>query len=92
MSLLCKLGFHDWEILEQITDVQLKENVEAKIEKRHFPMHVVCESAKFFEKKVCLRCNKVIDTITPFIEFVKRMYYVDKNRKKLAEKILKESD
>jgi len=88
MSLLCKIGQHDWETLEQDTDVQLKENIEAKIEKKPFPMQVVCESARFLEKKVCLRCHKIIDQITPFSEFVERMYYVGKNRKKLANKIL----
>jgi hypothetical protein len=79
----CKLGFHDWEILERITEVQLISNI--KHHQRYLedckkitdgrpmppespPCRLIKDPIDFdkrYIKKICLRCGKKIDEITP---------------------------
>lgn len=81
----CKLGFHDWEILERITEIQLINNI--KHHQRYLedckkitdgrpmppeppPLVIIkdMDIDKRYKRKICLKCGKKIDEITPLRE------------------------
>lgn len=69
MNLKCLFGFHDWEIVESTSIVQILKGVlgekEIKVSQG--------KSTGELERKVCMRkgCNRVHDTITPKIEKIR---------------------
>lgn len=84
---LCKIGLHNWEVLENLALPQLEERVEAKLENR-WEMAIVSMGYNYYIKKACLRCGKIVDTITPMMKKIKQKYYDKRNRQELAQKII----
>ncbi len=80
---LCNLNFHDWEIIEKVTESQLKHNIKHHQQYLEYckkitdgrpmppespPCRLVKDPIDFdkrYVKKICLRCGKKIDEITP---------------------------
>jgi hypothetical protein len=70
MNWLCRLGVHDWEVLESQPDYGRLRSV---------------------HKRVCLRCEKKEDTITPYLEQVAADGLVARARIRKAEELWNKS-
>ena len=82
--LRCKLGIHDWEVLEIRNDNALIHNTVIGLGGKFgdvLPESPYCKSIR----KVCVSCGKIHDTITPFIKEVERKYWLKKKRQAIAE-------
>ena len=88
-KILCKLGFHDWYYHEEYT----KQELRYKVKGFDVPASFTDRPARpDFVKKVCLRegCKKVVDTITPAIEELKREIEAEEKRKEQVKAIVRE--
>jgi len=75
MNWKCKIGLHDWEIVEEIdSKAQLRENMKClSVEMESGDIIDLCPKTIFrgfgcgpiLKRKVCLRCEKYVDNITP---------------------------
>ena len=80
-NFLCFLGLHDWKILKIDNYAQIEENLRVEIERKtckcskpcfcHLPMQIILSGFLFFKKeyyeiKVCTRCEKYVDEISPY--------------------------
>jgi hypothetical protein len=101
-SFLCKIGLHDWEVLDRIERQQLRANI---IVERHLAKYrqehpgdktprpgaawvsVPYEQRRYLYKRVCLRCHKCYDQITPMIESIEYALSYKEIRRKTAEEI-----
>ncbi len=94
MNILCKLGFHNWEYLESISKEQLRKNIYIKLTKNNYGKNFQIPTGKFvvdgtipepLVKKVCLKCSKMIDEITPFENKIIEYYKNQEDRKNKVE-------
>jgi len=72
MKFLCKLGFHKWEIFESKDRRQIEDIIENEL--RGLPgmsYRTAGFIGKVYEKKVCLNCEKFIDTLNPQYKKIK---------------------
>lgn len=67
MSILCKIGLHDWKILQMESTPQLQEHVKSNLTDA-FEMDIITFGYPYLSKKVCRRCERFIDEITPYIK------------------------
>lgn len=85
MSVLCKLGIHDWEYLESVGKEQLRNNIKYDLyfEERYKndklrppkPSYIRIKpegGCRLYHKKVCLKCGKKIDEITPLKKVIEK--------------------
>ena len=83
-SLRCKLGFHDWEELKGMDEIDIAEMLGVEIGS---PSHL----EMYFEEKVCLRCGKYVDEImTDGVKYTRWMadkYKRDEDRRALAKQL-----
>ena len=89
MKLICIFIKHDWEQIEAERLCQFREFIKAQIENRE-PFSIEVSSTSWVYKKVCLRCGKYIDTMTPEIERIKKEYDSFQRRKEQAVKLYKD--
>jgi len=66
----CQMGLHDWKILECECICQLWEDVKSELT-NGFAMDVRSFGYPFKSKKVCRKCEKLIDEITSYKEKIK---------------------
>ena len=92
MFLKCICGFHDWEILERVNSKeQLRENLKVK-----YGTMIKLPSCRYngmdsnLVRKVCLRCEKYVDRITPMIAEIQVENMLARWRKERAELIQNE--
>lgn len=84
----CKFGIHDWEVLESVEEAQLESDIIAEMTDG-VKVRVVHEGiTKFIEKKVCLRCKKMINEFPEFTEKVVGSYMKTQVRKQMAKHLL----
>jgi len=88
MIKLCKIGWHDWEIMEEIDFPHFEEKVISKLENR-YRMDIYSNGYKYYVKKVCINCGKIIDTITSKSEEIVQKYCNKKNRQTIAKILIK---
>lgn len=75
-NLLCKIGLHNWKDLDIASVEQLEACVRTEIKQENrkddrpcCPECVIYEEGSFRgykHKKICRRCEKISDTITPY--------------------------
>ena len=84
-----KCWWHDWETIEKVTDGQIEANL--KVEGTIVPaLRIIQQDGRDYVKKVCAKCDTVVDTITPRIEVIRERMRNRKVRKEKAERILGE--
>lgn len=69
-NFLCKIGLHDWKIIKMDSVPQLWEDVRAELTDK-FAMDVRAFGYPYLNKKICRRCEKIVDEITPYKEKIK---------------------
>ncbi|MCK9442797.1 MAG: hypothetical protein M0Q13_15420 [Methanothrix sp.] len=75
---LCNLGIHDYEYIEEPKPVsKLKKdfNLDDNIYED--------DLAKKCSIKICLRCGKIVDTLNPMIEELKKEVIIKENNRQL---------
>lgn len=77
MNFLCKIGLHDWKILERESTPQIWEDIKAE-ESNRIACDILTLGYPFLTKKVCRKCEKLIDEIT---------FYKEKIRPKIKREI-----
>lgn len=90
---MSKCWFHDWEIIERIGHGQIRENIENEEKYKNEkvmppPMRIIQEDGNSYIKKVCMKCDTVIDTITPQIEIARKEIRRSEERKNRAKDVL----
>ena len=80
-NLLCKCGLHNWKLIDIESIEQIEANVEHKIRAESYEdgrpvspaFRVICEpfGRGYKHKKICRRCEKIVDTIAPYVEKIK---------------------
>lgn len=87
-SLLCSFGFHDWEIVKSKRASKIKHMVE-------HPIGIIgyrIRDEKSYHHRVCLRCGESVDEIDVVFERYKREYFDAKNRRTLADKLIRQME
>ena len=97
MHILCKLGFHDWEVLKEVRVLQEKENIRAKIQGDHCPGTMWgggYRDSKILVKSVCLRplCNKIKNDFPAFRAAEKQRRAKMHDRMEMAKMLFDEND
>ena len=89
MNLLC-LFRHDWQILKAFFESDIKYSVkEENIKKKEFIQSSFLRQLgePEYKEKICLRCGKRKDTITPFINKVIKDTYRMRERLQKAREL-----
>ena len=89
--------FHDWVVIESNTPSQIRENVLNKINHQDKnngkpcppPSRIIAESENRLTKKICLKCETIVDPISPYEIRILIKYYAEKERKRKVEEIMK---
>ena len=76
-----KLHWHDWEYVEVTNDARLLTEIELK--GTHL-MYRDYDGQRYY-KRVCLRCGKTEDTITPRFNELRQEREINKERARRAE-------
>lgn len=63
-NIKCLLGMHDYEIVEKKNASEIKKSCLHKILSDTYN-NIMIVNDRYYFKKVCLRCGKIIDEITP---------------------------
>lgn len=77
--------FHDWETIERMNKTTLEYQVEYNTDE---PCPYYCRLDKYEFIKVCLKCGKYVDTVTPAKERYSNRLQIIKERKEQAQHIL----
>ena len=76
MNLLCKLGIHKYRQIECVCHWELENKI-----RREFMSCPICfikeVETRVYAKKVCLRCGKKVDEITPAAKEFRRKFKID---------------
>lgn len=86
-----KLCLHDWEIVEEKYSYQIEENIIAKMDRRppsKFPPSLLW-GTEVCVKKVCLKCEKIVDQIADYKKEVVSEYTRKQERQELAKSLIK---
>jgi hypothetical protein len=86
-SVLCRIGKHDWEILQtkSANDIREKYNENNKCVA---PSGTIYEHSTYFQNKICMRCDKTNNGIKKY-EF---LLFQLLRRREIAEKKYKEKE
>ena len=92
MKIKCLLGLHKWNIITRIIESQIKSNIKFDIENQNLPK-LTCLGActvirpcdKYYNKKICTICKKIIDEITPAYKEIKQKTIKEMRLKKYYE-------
>jgi len=96
--ILCKVGLHDWEVVEKTTTLEVKDLAEWRYSdtKRAVPPDTVVagpfSGCRDLKRRVCLRCGAIDDQITPYEEKCRAKWDRAKERKRRAQRILDRVD
>lgn len=82
----CKIGCHDWEIVEYKNEGDLIKYIEEDIFRNYNFGGIF--SRNVLSRKVCLRCGKIQDEISTYIKNYIENKTVNKNRQKEAVNII----
>jgi len=95
MNWKCKLGFHDWEQISYKSHSNIENEIRREMRKGEptRPISVGWSPDQYYEDKICLRCNKRVDEITPhkekvYADILKKKARVLQRKKLLHNKIL----
>ena len=86
---ICKFWFHDWEVIEQLTETELKFTIERRMglisETRRPPISP--ENDKIIDRRVCIRCGTKKDSINDYFTKYLKSKKDEEERKKQASKL-----
>lgn len=89
MSLKCKLGFHDWEQITCKSHSEIETIVQREMTEDKYHLGIERFPDTYYEDKVCLRCSKHVDEITPHKEFIYAEILAKKARIRKRKALLK---
>ncbi len=89
MNWKCKLGFHDWEQIDYKSHSDIRNTIIREITQDKYTLSTELFPDTYYEDKVCLRCSKREDDITPHKEQVYAQELTKGNRIKLRKELLK---
>lgn len=92
MNFKCMIGLHDWETYSVKSGSTIKNEVLRETNKGRPPIGVEWHPDKQYVKKICLRCKKKVDEITPQREKAYAKYNESLRRIRLSKKLLKKGD
>ena len=79
-----KICWHKWHILESLPD----STIEAIVKNPELGADILSGVGLRFKEKVCLKCGKYVDEITPRYEYHKMKRLKLKQKAAMAEKIV----
>jgi len=82
---VCKLGGHDWEIVERKNEGSLIKWIEQSIYQNYDYRPSFTTSV--LHRKVCLRCGLKVDEINDYVKDYVETRIWDKQRKKIARQM-----
>lgn len=89
MNWKCKIGWHDWETISCKSHSTIRNELLRTIHKPFKGISIERYPDKYYSKKICLRCEKYIDEITPHRKRVEEDHYRKENRR-LRVKLLRD--
>jgi hypothetical protein len=91
MKLLCKIGLHDWEFLEKrlSRNVYIEMIQKGELSKSFTQLYgeTGISYQSLLDRKVCMNCEKFVDEIQVFKDFVLKMQKDYHNRLGKAHKV-----
>lgn len=78
VPLRCRLGWHDWLVIEEECPHQIRQRVRDQVNGRRGPRTSLMFGPRCLERRVCRRCERREDEITPFAQAVEQKLIADK--------------
>ena len=79
---LCKVGIHDWEDTYRTSESTLKQKIKQEMSNEEHTIPYSVYGDETYAERVCLRCGKQVDEITPKENKIRENYYRKENRRK----------